>query len=729
MRATSAGDDDALAAMASHIALKIEVKNAGGSWVDYSALAGKDWQERCEISQDANQRVAQANVQLAREIDGDSIAPLMDTAVDAGRAIRVSASRVEPGDSPSFEQIFLGVVDDWEAAEDPLGIVARDDSGGIVDAVIEEDTDYSSAGTPIEDVMQAILDDWAPTWTLYVPVTPGFDVEDFVAGQGPVIDALQALAEFIGWVLEYRWDDGTSAYRLTFYEPDRTPAATDWTFGPDDYYSVRQLNVSRLDIRNRVIVNYIDESTGLPAQYMVEETTSQGKYDLRVAIFNEGSDSPISTAAEAQAMGDAALADLSLPVATQEIEVDLFWPIQIGDYYEFLANGKHYSADQTFGVVGFRHVFENGTGRTFITTRGTPVGQTHGWLRRERKKKERKEREDEIEEKLDEDEVIHDPDQIADGVIIARHLIEAAQGYGFTGDFTASDWDTAAWTAGDLWLTNGTTYSIVSGNVSMPDDDPIYIYFDASISTTVLQTTDDLDTATVGDGRLFIAVAWRAPSAAGGAAVVPSVGKLRLNEENLNVNSVATNHLQVNSVTSVKIDVVALSAISADIGTATAGRLQNAGNTFYIDLDATGTDPLIHADEFEILADGSAVFSGIVAAETFTGTTATFTGSIVVEDGQGGDRVALYAEGLGYGTLRLYDELGDDAGGLSATGGQSLMLYTPEDLTIWADAGGIRFASGAHGFFGVSPVAKPTGVAVSAAGIHAALVTLGLIAA
>lgn len=33
------------------------------------------------------------------------------------------------------------------------------------------------------------------------------------------------------------------------------------------------------------------------------------------------------------------------------------------------------------------------------------------------------------------------------------------------------------------------------------------------------------------------------------------------------------------------------------------------------------------------------------------------------------------------------------------------------------------------GFFGTVPVAKPTGVAVSAAGIHAALVSLGLISA
>jgi hypothetical protein len=41
----------------------------------------------------------------------------------------------------------------------------------------------------------------------------------------------------------------------------------------------------------------------------------------------------------------------------------------------------------------------------------------------------------------------------------------------------------------------------------------------------------------------------------------------------------------------------------------------------------------------------------------------------------------------------------------------------------------IRFNVGKMGFFGQAPASKPTGVAVTAAAIHAALVTLGLIAA
>ena len=38
-------------------------------------------------------------------------------------------------------------------------------------------------------------------------------------------------------------------------------------------------------------------------------------------------------------------------------------------------------------------------------------------------------------------------------------------------------------------------------------------------------------------------------------------------------------------------------------------------------------------------------------------------------------------------------------------------------------------AAGSVGFYGTTPIAKQTGVAVSAAGVHAALVALGLIAA
>ncbi len=66
------------------------------------------------------------------------------------------------------------------------------------------------------------------------------------------------------------------------------------------------------------------------------------------------------------------------------------------------------------------------------------------------------------------------------------------------------------------------------------------------------------------------------------------------------------------------------------------------------------------------------------------------------------------------GTGQTYEIIDDGAGTLLKVSSAGVQLgATGEDL----------------GFYGTAPIAKPTGVAVSAAGVHAALVTLGLIAA
>lgn len=61
-------------------------------------------------------------------------------------------------------------------------------------------------------------------------------------------------------------------------------------------------------------------------------------------------------------------------------------------------------------------------------------------------------------------------------------------------------------------------------------------------------------------------------------------------------------------------------------------------------------------------------------------------------------------------------------GNLAIISNQSVALFVGATLRLQANTTGL-------GFFGTSPVARPTGVAVTAAGIHAALVSLGLITA
>lgn len=60
-------------------------------------------------------------------------------------------------------------------------------------------------------------------------------------------------------------------------------------------------------------------------------------------------------------------------------------------------------------------------------------------------------------------------------------------------------------------------------------------------------------------------------------------------------------------------------------------------------------------------------------------------------------------------------------------GGGSI-FYDGTDLTLNSSSAGIKLVAPKAGFFNGAPVVKPTGVAVTAEAIHAALVSLGLIA-
>lgn len=85
-----------------------------------------------------------------------------------------------------------------------------------------------------------------------------------------------------------------------------------------------------------------------------------------------------------------------------------------------------------------------------------------------------------------------------------------------------------------------------------------------------------------------------------------------------------------------------------------------------------------------------------------------------------GDAVSITATGTG--TLVGADVQVSATANCQVNGGTNLELQFDGTTRIELDTTGI-------GFFGTAPVAKPTGVAVTAEGIHAALVTLGLISA
>jgi hypothetical protein len=266
---------------------------------------------------------------------------------------------------------------------------------------------------------------------------------------------------------------------------------------------------------------------------------------------------------------------------------------------------------------------------------------------------------------------------LPDGTVAARKLTEQGRRFFFDGDFSAVDDDTVQWTAGTLTLADGTEYTISAGNTG---DMTVltYVYFDATVSTTVLQTTTDLGSV-LDDDVVLLCVCKPATSVDWEAFYVSAVGVLGLNREQLcpdiigtteitddaittpkiltgavvsdsiatgavkaaeiYAGAVDTSELAAGAVEAAKCNILILSAIAADVGTLTAGLIRNGDNTCQINLDASGNSNFINSTDFKLQADGDCTMSGSLSAATgsFAGSlsaaTGSFAGSLSAADG------------------------------------------------------------------------------------------------
>lgn len=105
--------------------------------------------------------------------------------------------------------------------------------------------------------------------------------------------------------------------------------------------------------------------------------------------------------------------------------------------------------------------------------------------------------------------------------------------------------------------------------------------------------------------------------------------------DKIEAGAITTDKLNAGIIWADVINVSELSALSANIGDVTAGVIRNAGSSFVIDLNATGSQNLLTAPGLTISASGNAVFSGSVAASTFTAPTASFLAVLEVNGSSG----------------------------------------------------------------------------------------------
>lgn len=186
------------------------------------------------------------------------------------------------------------------------------------------------------------------------------------------------------------------------------------------------------------------------------------------------------------------------------------------------------------------------------------------------------------------------------GAIIASKLTKNAQGFNTSCVFTASDYRTIAWTSGTIQTADGTTYSISSGNTGSMSA-VTFVYFDPTVSTTVLQHTTSYSTA-VGDNVILLCIGQNTADTTQNAFCIPAVGVLGINGTNIGPNSISTGSIQAgaittatlaaSAVTAAKISVASLDAIAVNAGTITAGTFigtvfKTSSSGARIELDAT----------------------------------------------------------------------------------------------------------------------------------------------
>ena len=391
---------------------RLKVANGSGTLIDLSTRL-KDGSVRLP---DPDAPIGTAEVTLWREINdtaNDSLSPLvassynvLDDGVTASPLIHIgraatlelaitARSAARPADgSAAWHEIIGGFVKQphWPKRYGDIRIELHDRAYKLKRTFVEAPNTYA-LGTTIEATIQAVLDDVMGSGVY--PVT----VDDVAAGGTtgsalsvnylpeivPVWDAIQALAQSIGWVLWYRYN-GSGVAILTLTEPRRTKTVADYTFTTAQIADIDKLTIIEEDIRNVVVVTYID-AAGADQSVTAEDATSISTFGAirRYMRLAEGSDSPVRSSAAATTLINAALADLKDPDADQSIRtIGAWWPGEPSiDLNSFAANEFVYDSSQGLAPYGISIQFAQGTlASATILARGKPSAGSGTWRAR-----------------------------------------------------------------------------------------------------------------------------------------------------------------------------------------------------------------------------------------------------------------------------------------------------------------------------------------------------------
>jgi hypothetical protein len=382
------------------------------SVLGYDPLLSATW------TADIDQLVQQASFRLHLGLGSETTSPLMSTGptlglglggprplFDVGRRIALQTACIPPGglaDTGDWHTVFDGLIDDHdpasESSDDVLTLTARDLMSAVLDDWVQPsltvpETLLQEPGGLMADVLHHLFGSYdygfyvagsslvgMDNIFLAIEGDPQFTILPYTQAPGSRLEIMRQIGLQNGWDLRGRFGtgiDGADMFVLTYYDPDRSKLTPDWTFGPDQYFTVRSLRVSRNNVRNTVRSTPVGDRAS-PAQVL--DNPSVLLYGRRYMELSEDQWSHIDTHEEALALANYALSDLKEPKATMEVDLPYFWPLELNDLVRFEANSVHHDQPIDLAVTGFTHtLFEDGNASTVIQTRGKPAAANREW--------------------------------------------------------------------------------------------------------------------------------------------------------------------------------------------------------------------------------------------------------------------------------------------------------------------------------------------------------------
>lgn len=254
----------------------------------------------------------------------------------------------------------------------------------------------SLVGQSAETIMGQLLTDNPSTGSvphpaLYTPVASGWVIKPFIQSRMSLLKALEVFPEQIGWRLHMWWDQanavgGGAIWYLRFIVPDRARAVVDKTIPLDHETDCSDLSTNGWMVRNVIHVVFPDTTSRDPGGQpwrvtrIASDAPSIAANGRRFMEIREDDTSQIQTAAQADTLAAAVLADLKDAPIGLSVQIPSDPWCDVGDMVKVLADGFRYSTDQTLAAQQVKHAWGDQSARTELTLLGKPAARREGWL-------------------------------------------------------------------------------------------------------------------------------------------------------------------------------------------------------------------------------------------------------------------------------------------------------------------------------------------------------------